>query len=121
MFCEPGARIEIGNNVGISNSAIHAAESVIIGDDVLLGGDCRIYDTDFHSISFKDRRSVPDVKAKHASVRVGNGVFIGAHSMILKGVTIGDRSVVAAGSVVTKSIPEDELWGGVPARFIRKL
>lgn len=59
--------------------------------------------------------------AKTAPIVIGDYVFIGARCMILKGVTIGDRSIVAAGSVVTKSIPADELWGGVPAKFIKKL
>lgn len=121
LFCEPGAKIEIGSNVGISNSAIHAAESIVIEDNVLLGGDCRIYDTDFHSIQYEQRIAVPDVYAKKAAVRIKKGAFIGANCMILKGVTIGEHSVIAAGSVVTKSVPSDELWGGVPAKFIKKL
>jgi acetyltransferase-like isoleucine patch superfamily enzyme len=48
-------------------------------------------------------------------------VFIGARCIILKGVTIGEKSIVAAGSVVTKNIPEGEVWGGNPAKFIKKI
>ena len=58
---------------------------------------------------------------KTAEVKIGNNVFIGANTIVLKGVTIGDRSIIGAGSVVTKNIPEDEIWGGNPAKFIRKI
>ncbi|MCD7824200.1 MAG: hypothetical protein LUG86_09355 [Oscillospiraceae bacterium] len=54
-------------------------------------------------------------------VAVGNGAFIGAHTIILKGVTVGEKSIVGAGSVVTKSIPDGEIWAGNPAHFIRKV
>ena len=54
-------------------------------------------------------------------VIIGNNVFIGMDSLILKGVTIGDYAIVAARSVVTKSIPAGEVWGGNPAKFIRKI
>lgn len=53
-------------------------------------------------------------------VSIGNGAFIGAHSIILKGVSIGEKSIVGAGSVVTKGIPDGEVWAGNPAQFIRK-
>lgn len=121
LFAEPGAEIIIGDNVGISNTAIHAAESVTIEDNVLIGGDCKIYDTDFHSISYNNRMMTPDLTVKHAPVVISKGAFIGASSMILKGVHIGEKSVVAAGSVVTKDIPPNELWGGVPAHHIKKI
>jgi acetyltransferase-like isoleucine patch superfamily enzyme len=57
---------------------------------------------------------------KRGKVKIGNYVFIGAHTIITKPVSIGDYSVVAAGSVVTKDIPSCEVWGGVPAKFIKK-
>ena len=61
----------------------------------------------------------PNVISK--PIIINKGVFIGAHSIILKGVTIGNSSVVGAGSVVTKSIPEKEIWAGNPAKFIKKI
>jgi acetyltransferase-like isoleucine patch superfamily enzyme len=57
---------------------------------------------------------------KYGRIRIGDNCFIGAHSMILPGVTIGNNSIVAAGSIVTKSIPTGEVWGGVPAKYIMK-
>ena len=52
---------------------------------------------------------------------IENNVFIGANSMILKGVKIGDRSIIGAGSVVTKNVPSDQIWAGNPAKFIREI
>lgn len=54
-------------------------------------------------------------------VVIKDGVFIGAHCIILKGVTIGEKSIIGAGSVVTKSIPDGEIWAGNPAKFIRRI
>lgn len=116
-----GGVIRIGDNVGISNTAIVCREEVIINDRVKIGGDVRIYDNDFHSTDYRQRRNAVDTDIKSASVQIGEDTFIGAACIILKGVSIGKRSIVAAGSVVTHNIPDDELWGGTPARFIRKL
>ena len=54
-------------------------------------------------------------------IRIARGAFIGAHTIILKGVHIGAQSIIGAGAVVTKSVPEGEIWAGNPARFIRKI
>lgn len=114
-------KIVIGNRVGISNSCFFSQESIIIEDDVMIGGGCMIFDTDFHPLSYQSRIIDDQNKTKSAPVRICKGAFIGARSIIMKGVTIGEHSVVGAGSVVTKSIPKDEVWGGNPARFIYKL
>ena len=87
----------------------------------IIGGNCCLYDTDFHSIDYLERRNKPDKGIKTAQICIGEDVFIGANSMVLKGITIGDRSIVAAGSVVTRDIPADQLWGGNPAKKIRDL
>ena len=57
---------------------------------------------------------------EYGKVKIGNNVFIGAHSIIAKSVNIGDNVIIGAGSVVTKDIPSNEIWAGVPARFIKK-
>ena len=57
----------------------------------------------------------------HAPIRIGRGVWIGAHATVLAGVTIGDNAVVAAGAVVTRDVPADSVVGGVPAKFIRSI
>lgn len=113
-------KIIVGDNTGISNAAIVAYCLVKIGKNVLIGGSCKIYDTDFHSLNEKIRISQPLEDIVSKPVVIENGVFIGAHTIILKGVTIGEGSIVGAGSVVTKSIPSGEIWAGNPARFIRK-
>lgn len=116
-----GAQVEIGENCGISNSTICAANGITIGNRSIIGGNCCLYDTDFHSINYRERQNKPDVGIKTAPICIGEDVFIGANSMILKGITIGDRSIVAAGSVVTRDIPPDQLWGGNPVKKIRDL
>lgn len=116
-----GARLVIGNHVGMSHVVIAAHNSVTIEDDVLLGADCRIFDTDFHSISYEDRMQDPDSHIQTAPVRIREGAFIGTGSYILKGVTIGRHSVVGAGSVITKDVPDGEIWAGNPAKKIRRI
>lgn len=112
--------ISIGNNCGISNTILFSMESIIIEDYVNIGAGCKIYDTDFHSIYFKERIS-DNVGIKTSPVVIKKGVWIGGNCTILKGVTIGEYSVIGAGSIVTKSIPNNELWAGNPARFIKKI
>lgn len=113
--------LNIGNNVGISNTTIVCMNTIIIEDDVFIGGDCNIYDSDFHSIDARARILRPDRTVKTAPVLIKRYSFIGAHSLILKGVVIGEASVIGAGSVVTQSVPSGEIWAGNPARFVRKV
>jgi acetyltransferase-like isoleucine patch superfamily enzyme len=88
---------------------------------VLIGGNCHIFDSDFHSLNFEKRMTSPDPDVQKAGVEIKDGAFIGGGTYILKGVVIGKQSVVAARSVVTKSVPDQEIWGGNPAKFIKKL
>ena len=115
----PNGIIKVGNDVGISNSVLIARELIEIEDGVLIGADVKIYDNDFHSLDYRDRGGPNDVP-KTKPVIIKKNAFVGAHSIILKGVTIGERSIIGAGSVVVNSIPDDEIWGGNPARLIRK-
>lgn len=122
FFVDKGAELMIGDNVGISQTALIAHKSITIGDNVKIGGGTCIYDTDFHSLDPKIRMSKEDKKCRvEKPVKICDNVFIGAQSIILKGVTIGCNSIIGAGSVVSKSIPENEIWAGNPAKFIRKI
>jgi len=112
--------IEIGDGARISNTGIFSRERIEIGEDVFIGAGCNIFDNNFHSIYHKDRKS-KNGRVRCAPVIIGDRVFIGAHCIILKGVTIGADSVIAAGSVVVKDVGEKEIWGGNPAMFIRKV
>lgn len=114
-------RLVIENNVGISNSAIICHEGIYIGEYTFIGGSCKIYDTDFHSLTLNERVKSKDLGTKTKPIRINSGAFIGAHSIILKGVSIGQNSVIGAGSVVSKNIPPNEVWAGNPAKFIKKL
>ncbi len=112
--------LTIGKNVGLSNVAIVSHCGVTIEDDVRIGGGTKIYDTDFHSLKVEERVGTGEETVKKAPVHIKKGAFVGAHCLILKGVTIGENSIVGAGSVVTKDIPDHEIWGGNPARLLRK-
>ena len=114
-----GALIEIGDNTGMSNAIICAREHVSIGNCVNLGAGCRIFDTDFHSSNLEDR--IADVNIPCRPVRIEDGVFVGSNALIMKGVTVGERSVIGAHAVVTKDVPAGEIWAGNPAKFIKKL
>lgn len=117
------AIIKIGNNVGISSSCIWAKESITIGNYVNIGADCVIIDSDAHSLDWKIRMigGVEDITfAQSSPVIIEDHAFIGTRSIILKGVTIGARSIIAAGSVVTKSIPPDCIAGGNPCKVIKE-
>ncbi len=116
----PHGELKIGDNVGMSNATIVAEMSVTIGDNVMIGGGVQIFDTNFHSTDPAIRTSGCEThdSVKKAPVVIGNNVFLGANSMICKGVTLGDNAIVAAGSVVVKPVPAGEVWGGNPAKRI---
>ncbi|WP_420322307.1 acyltransferase [Flagellimonas sp.] len=121
MSVAKGAIIQIGNNTGMSNVTLFCKKGITIGDNVKIGGSVKIYDSDFHALDYVKRRKTTTDITNIAPVSIGNDCFIGAHSIILKGVEIGNKSIVGAGSVVTKSIPEGEIWAGNPAKLIRRL
>ncbi|KDB08745.1 transferase hexapeptide repeat containing protein [Burkholderia sp. lig30] len=115
----PGAQITIGKSTGISGGTIVAAKSVTIGNEVLMGANVSVFDTDFHPIAATNRRHSDDIeKIGVAPVVIGNNVFIGVGSIILKGTQIGDDSVVGAGSVVHGVFPERVILAGNPAKVI---
>ena len=108
MIIENNAFINYGTEISL-------AKEVLIGAYSLISIDCLIYDTDWHSLDGLDL-DVPAVPT-----RIGRGVWLGARVMVLKGVTIGDNTVVAANSVVTQDLPGNVLAGGSPARVIRSI
>ena len=118
----PEASLIMGDDSGMNGVMVYCSKEIRIGKNVKIGGGTRISDSNHHSIDYKVRRTKYDSKhAKSAPIRIGDDVFIGANCYIGKGVSIGDRSIVAAGSVLVKSIPSDEIWGGNPAKFIKKI
>lgn len=119
VHAEIGAKLTIGNNVGLSGSSICATEEVSIGDRVLIGSGTIITDSDAHPL-LPEERNMPN-KTKHRPIHIGNDVFIGARCLILKGVTIGDGAVIGAGSVVTKDVPPHAVFAGNPAQFVKLL
>lgn len=117
----PEAVIHIGK-VGISGSTICAVKSITIGDNSGLGVNTKVYDTDFHPVDPEKRRNQQHItEADAAPVAIGEDVWIAADSIVLKGVTIGNGSVIGAGSVVTGNIPPESVFAGNPATFIRKI
>lgn len=115
---KPGAKLVIGDNVGISGAVLHAWNSIEVGDRVMIGAAALIYDSDFHPLNAEDRSRLDDSKVATAPVVIGPDVWIGARAMVLKGVTIGRGAIVAAGAVVTKDVPAGAIVGGVPAKVV---
>lgn len=115
-----GACITVGNQVGMSGVCIVSASRISIGSDVLLGANVLIVDTDFHPVSPINRRHSDDVNViLSAPVNIGSNVFVGAGAVILKGVTVGDDSIIAAGAMVTAGeYPQGAIIAGNPARVV---
>lgn len=122
FIVDNGVHLSIGNNVGISQTTLIAHADLTIEDNVKIGGGTSIYTSDFHSLDATKRASSHDIEFRvQKPVYISKNAFIGAHSIILKGVTIGENSIVGAGSVVTHSIPSNQVWAGNPARFISNI
>jgi acetyltransferase-like isoleucine patch superfamily enzyme len=114
------AVLRIGDDVGITGGTLCAARRIEVGDRVLIGANAIIVDTDFHPIDPAQRRQAPQDGAVDPVI-IGDDVFIGMNSLILRGVHIGRGSVIGAGSVVTTSVPPGVLCAGNPARVVRPL
>ena len=121
MLIYENAILHLKGQISMSNTVIVATTHVEIGTNVMIGGGVTIVDSDFHSLNSNHWNTPSDEKYMiRRPVIIGNNVFIGMDSLILKGVKIGDGAIIAARSVVTKDIPENEIWGGNPAKFIKK-
>ena len=104
----------------MSSTRMWVHDSVTIGNNVKIGACVLITDTDAHPLDYLARRSSNE-GTKSAPIVIEDDVWVGAHSIILKGVTIGARSIIGAGSVVTKSIPADCMAAGNPCKVIKTL
>ncbi len=132
-----GGQIIIGDRCYIGDhSRIWAADKIKIGNDVLIAHNVNIFDNDTHPIDYIERRiDAENMIRKNARnydrkefkslrkspIEIGDDVWIGCNSIILKGVKIGDRAIVAAGSVVTKDVPPNCIVAGNPASIIKYL
>ena len=116
FYADYGLNIRVGKNVFINSGCCFQDQGGIeIGDKVLIGQQVVIATINHDSKAENRANMLAD------SVKIGNGVWIGAHATILPGVTIGDGAVIAAGAVVTKDVPENVVVGGVPAKIIKEL
>jgi acetyltransferase-like isoleucine patch superfamily enzyme len=113
------ASLVVGDHCGFSGVSIYCSDSISIGHHLTCGANVSIWDTDFHPLNPSERREHKLAAIKMAPVVIGDDVFIGANSIILKGVTVRNAAIIAAGSVVTRDIPQGEVWGGNPAQRIR--
>ena len=120
IYASGNAEIKIGKNVGMSSVCIWVVNNLEVGDYVKIGADVIIMDNDAHNLDYTKRRNSGEDIAKSAPIRIGDDVLIGTKSIILKGVTIGSRSIIGAGSVVTKSIPPNCIAAGNPCKVVRK-
>ena len=117
---ERGAELELGDDCGLTSTTLVAADRVRLGDRVQVGANSTIVDTDFHPLT-PERRNENFLDGEVASVTVEDDVFIGMESLVMKGVRIGEGSVVGAGSVVTQDVPPRTVVAGNPATVVREL
>lgn len=115
------AKIEIGNNVGVSGATIYARKAIVIGDNTLIGGNVKILDNDFHPLEVEARNKDIKEKIRDREIIIGKNCFIGCNSIILKGSKIGDGSVIGAGSIVSGNFPKNSVIAGNPAKVIKTL
>ncbi|MBL3645739.1 sugar O-acetyltransferase [Peribacillus frigoritolerans] len=117
FHCDLGYNIHVGDNfyAGYNCTILDMAE-VRVGDNCMIGPNVGIY-TAGHSIEPKDRNK----SGYGIPIIIGNDVWIGGSCIILAGVTIGDNSIVAAGSVVTKDVPANTIVAGNPAKILKSI
>ena len=115
-----GASITIGDDFGMTGGSLVCEQRISIGDRVWVGANAIITDTDFHPLDPEQRRTQPSA-ANTAPVTIADDVFVGMNALVLKGVTIGAGSVLAAGCVVARDVPPRSVVAGNPARVVREL
>ena len=139
IFETCSGKITIGNRVHIGGSTLISRNSIKIDDDVIIAWDCLIYDHNSHSTEWNDRKNdvmqeYNDIQSgvsvianknweivKDAPIHICSKAWIGTRAIVLKGVTIGEGAVVAAGSVVTHDVEPWTVVGGNPAKVLKRL
>jgi acetyltransferase-like isoleucine patch superfamily enzyme len=111
LYADKGASLIIGDNVSINEAIISAQQLIEIGDETMIGK-AVIQDTDWHGLDGNDSKIMP--------VRIMKHVWIGLNAIILRGVTIGNDAIVAAGAVVTQDVDANTIVAGNPAKLIGK-
>lgn len=120
IVAKNGGKIVINEGVGMSGCTIYSMESITIGRNTDIGSGCKIIDNDFHPLPYSERYPVERLDLlKKRPVVIGEGCFLGANSIILKGTTLGKNVVVGAGSVVSGTFPDNVIIAGNPARIIK--
>jgi acetyltransferase-like isoleucine patch superfamily enzyme len=116
----PDAAIRLGDRCLFNNGVTLRSEGpgIEIGAEALFGTEVQVFDSDFHDMHPARRRGG---QPKMAQVRIGRNVWLGSNVIVLRGVTIGDDTIVGAGSVVSRSLPAGVIAAGNPARVVRAL
>lgn len=111
--------VDIGSNCEIYKDVSFGSEPYLIkiGNHVRITSGCKFITHDGGVWILRETKGLEDIDL-FGKIEIGNNVHIGFNAIIMPGVRIGNNCIVAAGAVVTKSIPDNEIWGGVPARFI---
>ena len=115
----PGSEIIVHEGVGMSGTSIVANNRIEIGERTMLGANTNVYDNDFHPLDAEAR--IAGLKGLSAPIKIGNRCWLSSNVTVLKGVTIGDETVVGAMSLVTRDIPAKVVAGGVPAKVIKEI
>lgn len=121
IYGTQNAIIKIGNNVEMSSTIIWCHKEIEIGNNVKIGGNCTLIDTDSHHLDYKKRRKKSSDIGETKNIHIEDDVWIGMNTIILKGVRIGKGSVIGANSVVTKNIPSNCIAAGNPAKILREI
>ena len=117
---QEGPNIVIGNNVFIGTQCeFNICKMIKIGDNTLIASGCKFID---HNHGYSERNTLYRLqKVDSSPIIISSNVWIGVNTIILAGVKIGHNAIIGAGSVVTKSIPSNEIWAGTPAKKIKKI
>ena len=109
----PGGYLEIGNHNYINGAFISASSRVVLGNNIKIGPQTMIMDSDFHSVTDHNE------EGNSSEIIIEDDVWLGARCTVLKGVRIGKGAVVAIGAIVTKDVPANAIVGGIPAKVLK--